>query len=239
MGRSDMKIGIIIQARMGSGRLPGKVLKQIGNKTLLEHIMYRLQRLQTQAQIIIATTKEKKDDALAEFCIEHGYTIFRGDEENVLERYYLCAKQYGFHHIVRLTADNPFLDIEELDRLIACHLDQEADYTKSFAALPCGVGAEIFTFAALEKDYSEASKPNHFEHVNEYIWENPQKFKIVDLQTPKEKSKPEIRLTVDTKEDYQRACDIVRCSGNEYISTAEAIHIVTHIQKNNTVSGKL
>lgn len=232
MYRKDYRIGIIIQARLGSKRLPGKVLKPIGDKTLLEYIMYRLQRLTTQAQIVIATSEEKKDDTLAAFCKERGYICFRGSEENVLERYYLCAKQYKFDHIVRLTADNPFVDVEELDRLIDCHIENSADYTKSFDALPCGVGAEIFTFAALEQDYMESSQPNHFEHVNEYIWENPQKFKIVDMHTAKEKSRPEIRLTVDTEEDYQRACYIAGCSSNEYISTEEAINLASRFKDN-------
>lgn len=232
MDMEKIRIGIVIQARLGSTRLPGKVLKPIGDKTLLEHIMCRLTRLKTEAEVVVATSKEVLDDKIAMFCVEHGYTCFRGDESNVLERYFLCAKEYKFHHIVRLTADNPFVDIEELDNLIQLHLSSGADYTRSFGTLPCGVGAEIFTFDALERDYLEATKPNHFEHVNEYIWENPQCFKIVDMQVVGEKTQPKVRLTVDTEEDYMRACYIVEHSPNSYITTEAAIDLAKQFEQN-------
>lgn len=217
--------GIIIQARLGSTRLPGKVLMQIGRKTLLEHIMYRLTFLKEEAQVVIATSEKKTDDRLAAFCMQKGYACFRGSEENVLERYYLCARKYGFSDIVRLTADNPFVDVEEIDRLIACYRESGADYAKSFETLPYGVGAEIFSFEALTKDYEESSMPHHFEHVNEYILENPDIFKTVTLQTAEDKRKPSVRLTVDTEEDYNRACYIVAHSSEEYVTTQEAIRL--------------
>lgn len=216
-------LGIIIQARMGSTRLPGKVMMPIGEKSLLEHILDRLSFLKEKdSQVVVATSDKEKDDGLAKFCAEKKTDCFRGSEENVLERYYFCARQYGFSEIIRLTADNPFVDVEELNALILLFREEKADYAKSFEGLPYGVGAEIFTFAALEKDYRESSKPHHFEHVNEYILENPQLFKTVNLQTPAAKRRPEVRLTVDTKEDYRRACYIVE-HGGSYITTEEAI----------------
>ncbi len=218
-------IGVIIQARLGSTRLPGKVLMPIGHKTLLEHIMYRLSFLKAEARVVIATSTKEKDDPLAQFCAEKGYECFRGSEENVLERYYLCAEKYGFTDIVRLTADNPFVDVEEIDHLIRFYREEQADYAKSFEALPYGVGAEVFSFGALERDYRESSLPHHFEHVNEYILENPQIFKTVDLQVAEEKHKPTVRLTVDTKEDYERACYIVEHCKEEYVTTQEAIRL--------------
>lgn len=218
-------IGVVIQARLGSTRLPGKVLKMIGKKTLLEHIMYRLSYLKTEAEVVVVTSTEAQDDELAQFCESHGYKCFRGSEQNVLERYYLCSKQYGFTDIVRLTADNPFVDVEEIDRLIEFYKESGADYAKSFETLPYGVGAEIFSFAALDRDYRESSQPHHFEHVNEYILENPQIFKTVTLQTSEEKNHPTVRLTVDTKEDYDRACFIVENSTQEYVTTQEAIRL--------------
>lgn len=218
-------VGIIIQARLGSTRLPGKVLMPIGKKTLLEHIMYRLTFLKEEAKIVVATSDKERDDKLAVFCEEKGYHCFRGSEDNVLERYFQCAQKYGFTDIVRLTADNPFVDVEEIDRLIMCYREQHADYAKSFEVLPYGVGAEIFSFEALLRDYKESSMPHHFEHVNEYILENPQIFKTVNLQTADDKRRPEVRLTVDTEEDYKRACYIVENSSNEYVTTQEAIKL--------------
>lgn len=216
-------LGIIIQARMGSGRLPGKVLKMIGDKPLLGHIIFRLEKLKNPAKVVVATSREDIDDQIEEFCMKHEVTCFRGSESNVLERYYLCAVKYGFDEIVRLTADNPFVDIEELDHLIGCFRLGVADYAHSLSSLPYGVGAEIFTYKALEKDFRESSMPHHYEHVNEYIWENPDKFKIVILPVEGEKERPDIRLTVDTQEDYEKACYIVANSTEQYITTQEAI----------------
>ena len=124
-----------------------------------------------------------------------------------------------------MTADNPFPDIEELDNLIDLHLRSHADYTHSFGVLPVGVGAEIFTFNALEESYKKGMKKNHREHVNEYIQENPDLFKINILSVPEEKHRPDVRLTVDTREDYLKACFIIEKSSDEYIKTEEAIRL--------------
>lgn len=218
-------LGIIIQARMGSNRLPGKILKPIGDKLLLEHILSRLTKLESETDIIIATSTDSKDDVVEQFCKEKSVRCFRGSEQNVLERYYLCAKQFGFDEIIRLTADNPFVDIEEIDNLIDLFRREKADYAESFDNLPVGIGAEIFTFEALEKDYNESSMPHHFEHVNEYILENPDKFKTVTLAVPDYKNRPDIRITVDTREDYQKACYIVENCNEEYVSTEIAIKL--------------
>jgi spore coat polysaccharide biosynthesis protein SpsF len=218
-------IGIIIQARMGSTRLPGKVLKKIGSKNLLEHILFRLAKLKYTIKIVIATSILEKDDTIEFFCKENEIQCFRGSETNLLERYYLCAKENGFDHIIRLTGDNPFTDIEELDKLIELHIKTNADYSRSFASLPKGVGAEIFTFEALEKSYKYGQKENHKEHVNEYIEENEEVFKISELEVDKKKNRPDISLTVDTEEDYKKACFIVQNSKNGYITTTEAIKL--------------
>lgn len=217
--------GIIIQARMGSKRLPSKVFKMIGDKNLLEHIFYRLSYLKHEAKVVVATTSLEKDDVVVAFCLSKGIVCFRGSEENVLDRYYFCAKKYGFKDIVRLTGDNPFTDIEEIDNLIELHINSKADYTHSFGELPIGVGAEIFTFNALENSYHNAIKENHKEHVNEYIQEHPGLFKISVLHVPAYKNRPDIRLTIDTEEDYLRACHIVRSSNNDYINTKQAIEL--------------
>jgi spore coat polysaccharide biosynthesis protein SpsF len=220
-----LSIGIIIQARIGSTRLPGKVLKQIGNKTLIEHILFRLGNLKSSAKIIIATSDLEKDNKIEDFCKMNNVFCFRGSELNVLERYYLCAKENQFEHIIRLTGDNPFIDVEELDNLIDLHLKNRSDYSRSFASLPKGVGSEIFTYKALGQSYQLGHKENHLEHVNEYIEENEEKFKISELQVIKEKNRPDISLTVDTPEDYKKACFIVEHSKNEYITTEEAIKL--------------
>lgn len=220
-----MKIGIIIQARMGSTRLPAKVLKKIGNKNLLEHILFRLSYLKYKCKIVIATTILNQDDKIEDFCKKNSVKCFRGSEINVLQRYYMCTKENKFDHIVRLTGDNPFTDIEELDNLINLHLKTKSDYSRSFFNLPKGVGAEIFSFEALEQSYKYGDKENHKEHVNEYIEENEDRFKIAELKVEKGKNRPDISLTVDTEDDYKKACFIVENTKNEYISTKEAINL--------------
>jgi spore coat polysaccharide biosynthesis protein SpsF len=221
-------LGIIIQARMGSNRLPGKILKKIGDKTLLDHIFYRLQFLKHSAKIVLATTINPKDNVVESFCKEKKIEFFRGSEDDVLSRYYECTRQYNFDHIVRLTGDNPFTDIEELDNLINLHLSSGADYTHSFGILPVGVGAEIFTFKALERSYQNGNKQNHREHVNEYISENPALFKISVLSVPEVKNRPDVILTIDTEEDYKKACYIAEHSTDEYVTTEKAIELCSH-----------
>ncbi|MBE5847901.1 MAG: acylneuraminate cytidylyltransferase [Lachnospiraceae bacterium] len=225
-----MKTGIIIQARTGSTRLPGKVLKTINDRTLLDHIIDRLRARKEDSEVVIATSTLPGDDAIENWCKEKGVICFRGDEQNVLSRYYLCAKEHRYDHIVRMTADNPFPDIEEIDHLIAYHISADNDFTESFSQLPIGVGAEIFSYAALEEDMDKASMPHHFEHVDEYILENMNLFKTGTLTVPKEKNYPDLRLTVDTQEDYERACYIAGNSKTGLASTEEAVRLAKEFE---------
>lgn len=210
---------------MGSSRLPGKVLYQIVGRPLLEHVVNRLENIQQQVKVIVATTTEVKDNEIVKYCENNKVAYFRGSESDVLARYYKCALNYQFDHIVRLTSDNPFTDVIELERLIEYHIEQNNDYSHSFGDMPIGVGAEIFSFAALERSYYEGLAPNHREHVNEYIQEHPDSFKIGKLKTPKSKSCPDLRLTVDTDVDYQNACYIAEKYPDHFVSTEEAIKI--------------
>ena len=133
-----------------------------------------------------------------------------------------AAKAYGFDQIVRLTADNPFTDIEELDRLIDLHLSKQADFSHSFSALPIGVGAEIFRSSTLDEAAKRSSAPHHFEHVDEYMIEHPERFKTVQLDIAVEKRSPQTRLTVDNEADYLRACFVAERAGG-YVTTVQAI----------------
>jgi spore coat polysaccharide biosynthesis protein SpsF len=125
---------------------------------------------------------------------------------------------------VRLTADNPFVDVQELARLIELYEKSGAQFCHSFRSLPIGVGAEIFSFRALEESYKAADAPHHFEHVDEYLLEHPERFKTVELCVPESKNRPDVRLTIDTEEDYRRACYIVEHSVDP-VNTVDAIEI--------------
>lgn len=218
-----MSVGIIIQARMGSSRLPGKILMDFSGKTLLQHILDRLGRLQTPATTVIATTLRSQDDIVEAFCKEHGVLCFRGDEENVLKRYCDCTDAFLFHQVVRMTGDNPFPDIEELDRLIGYHLENHMDFSENFSTLPIGIGMEIMSRTALVDSLRHADLPKHFEHVDEYILDHLEDYRHGTLGVSGEKCFPSIRLTVDTVEDYRRACFILRVAGTNYVTTAQAI----------------
>ena len=210
---------------MGSTRLPGKVLKPIGRDLLLGHILSRLQELHHPARVVVATTTRPGDAAIAAYCDLRGVVCFRGSEDDVLERFWQCAKQFDLDPIVRLTGDNPFPDIGELDRLIALHLTSGAQYTNSFRTLPVGVGAEIFSFYALERSHLEARASNQREHVNEFVLDNPLLFVTRELVVTGRKARPDIRLTVDTEEDYRKACRIAQEASSEPVSTEEAIQL--------------
>jgi spore coat polysaccharide biosynthesis protein SpsF len=172
-------------------------------------VVDRLQAMTVGADTVVATSAGVGDDAIAAWCAANRVSCFRGSEEDVLGRYAACAAQHGFSQIVRLTADNPFTDIEELDRLIRFHESTSNDYSHSFGQLPVGVGAEIFTRDALTRSEAAGTAPHHREHVNEYIHEHAAQFRTGALDIPAAKVAPALRLTVDTPEDFARATAIV------------------------------
>lgn len=232
-------IGIIIQARMGSTRLPGKILKDYEGKTLLGHILYRLnQKVISDTDIVIATSTLPSDDVVEAFCNREGVNCFRGDEQNVLSRYYECARQNHYVHIVRMTGDNPFPDIDELNRLIAYHIENKMDFTENFSVLPLGVGMEIFSYSALENSLFHASLPKHFEHADEYILDHKESYRFGTVSVAGEKNKPQVRLTVDTEEDYHKACYILKNAGMEYVTTEAAIYFSEQFD-NLSINGKV
>jgi spore coat polysaccharide biosynthesis protein SpsF len=208
---------------MSSTRLPGKVLKPIASRPLLDHVVGRLEMLCHAHKTVVATSTEAADDNIAAWCGQRGLTCFRGSETDVLARYDGAARAFGLDPVIRLTADNPFTDMEELDRLITLHLDIGNDFSHSFAVLPVGVGAEIFSFDALSRSASEGHAAHHREHVDEYMIENPQIFRTGGLSVPAAKNRPDVRLTVDTEEDYRRACFIAEHAAGLWASTEEAI----------------
>lgn len=218
-----MRIGVVIQARTGSSRLPGKVLLPIAGEPLLAHILGRLKELRAPAKVVVATSDRIEDDAVASFCTALAVSCFRGSERDVLLRYLDCTRANGFDQVVRLTGDNPFPDIEELDRLIELHLAEGNDFTTSFEDLPVGVGAEIFTAAALEISHREGLALHHREHVDEFILENLVRFRTGKLKAPATKRYPQVRLTVDTLEDFERAQRVATAANGRWVTTEEAI----------------
>ena len=199
------RVGVILQARMGSSRLPGKVLAPLGDRPILAQILERLRAASRPDCVVVATSDRDLDDPVAELSMRLGFPCFRGDERDVLDRYLQAAMLHELDLVVRATADNPLVDPRELDRLVDLHRSSGADYCHAFGQLPVGVGVESFTRAALEASWREGLAPNHREHVNEFIQEHPDRFEIRALDIPPAKVAPDLRLTVDTPEDLERA----------------------------------
>lgn len=210
-------VGMVVQARMGSTRLPGKVLMPLGGTTLLGWIVQRLRDLPWP--LVIATSDKVQDDAIVHQCEQMDVRYFRGSEQDVLDRFYQCAVVFGFSHVIRLTGDNPCPDTEALHQLVGLHLTSAADYSHSFGELPVGVGAETFRFEALQDSWCEGHAAHHREHVNEFIVEQPSRFRIMKLEVAPAKHAPNLRLTIDTQEDYQRIAGCLDGCVDAHIST--------------------
>jgi spore coat polysaccharide biosynthesis protein SpsF (cytidylyltransferase family) len=200
----------IIQARMGSTRLPGKVLADISGKTLLEHVIQRVSASKLIKQTILATTTNEKDKALIEFARARGLKYYAGSENDVLDRFYQAAKKYNVTTIVRITPDDPFKDPEVIDKLITHYLEKQGavDYVSNTIkpTYPEGLDAEVFSFKALEKAWREAKKPSEREHVTPYIWNHPELFKLVNVENDTDLSG--LRWTVDTEADLKFAREV-------------------------------
>ena len=199
-----MIIGVI-QARMTSTRLPGKVLKPFLDKPMLCWQVERIQQSKKLDKIVIATSHEASDDAIAELCQEKSWLYFRGSLDDVLSRFYLCASHYQATHIVRLTADCPLSDPVLIDQVISLHLDQGNDYTSNCYphTFPDGVDVEVMTFHALEQTNHHASTIDEREHVTLYLRQPEHGFTIGALHAPEDYSG--LRWTVDYPEDFEVA----------------------------------
>lgn len=210
---SKRKVGIIIQARMGSKRLPGKVLKTLAGKPMIQWIVERLLACKKADILIVATTNSEKDRSLRMFLDGLDVEVFCGSEEDVLDRYYMCALQYGLDVVVRATGDNPFVDPRECDRLINYYFEHGLDYATGISetgGYPKGVGVEVLSLKSLGVSWRKGRLPHHREHVNEYILENPSKFVQKKIPITLDKSHPLISLTVDSEEDFQKANSIYK-----------------------------
>lgn len=196
-------IGAIIQARSNSTRLPNKVLKRLGEKTVLEHIIDRIEYAECVDKVVVATTVNKQDNAIAALCADRGTLCYRGSENHVLERFYLAAKEFDFSVIVRITADDPLKDPRVICRCVNLLLESGFDYVSNTIkpTFPEGIDVEAFTFQALEKAYENASLDSEKEHVTPYIWKNPQQFSIQQFENAVDLSN--MRWTMDTEEDFQ------------------------------------
>lgn len=193
----------IIQARMSSTRLPGKVLLEVDEKPLLAILISRLSNSKYINKVIVATSDHDSDDIIEEFCKENNVNCFRGDLNDVLSRYYQCAKLLSPKHVIRITADCPLIDCEIVDQVVKMHLDSNADYTSNTIepTFPDGLDTEVIRMEVLEYINTVARLPSQREHVTKYIIDNKAQFKICSYKDNLDHS--DLRWTVDTIDDFQ------------------------------------
>lgn len=200
-----MTVLAIIQARMGSTRLPGKILKEVNGKPLLAYQIERVRQSKCIDEIVIATTVEQKDDQIVAFCKHYNVEYYRGSENDVLTRYYETAQKFGGDIIVRLTSDCPIIDPVVIDETIRYYIDHASDFDYVSNTIertyPRGLDTEVFSEGALEKAYNNATLERDREHVTAYMYSNPEKFRIGSISNSLNLGC--YRWTVDTVEDYE------------------------------------
>lgn len=201
----EKRIIAIIQARMTSSRLPGKVMKDISGHPMLQHVITRVSKAALLDQILIATSTDPADDEIEKFCIENDFDCFRGHPFDVLDRFYQGAKLNNADIIVRVTADCPIIDPEMIDLMIKTFLDADVDFLANRLpppwerSFPIGLDIEIATISALENAWEHAQTKFEREHVMPYLYVEPGRFKTLIIQHEPDYGKK--RFTVDTPED--------------------------------------
>lgn len=197
---------VIVQARIGSTRLPGKVLMPLAGKSLISHVFDRLRPSSKVDRLVLATTTSPQDDILEQWAQDAGVDIYRGSEHDVLDRYYQAAKIYSPKIVVRITADDPFKDFRMLDEMLTVMEAQHLDFISNNnpPSFPEGMDIEIMTFATLERAAHEAREPLEREHVTQYIYRNKDQFKILNFDNGKN-DLSSLRWTIDTISDMKMA----------------------------------
>jgi len=201
-GQQDkLRIGVIIQARMQSTRMPGKVLMSLpfpNGRPVLSRIVESLVKVEKIDKIIVATSIEKENDPIEEFCIKNGIAVYRGDELDVQSRFIHLIEEYGFDHVIRLTGDNPIIDCKYLEIAISSHLKSNSDYTKT-TGLPLGTNFELIKSGVLSCRSKENRSQEEKEHVT-YHFAKSDDFSRNIIQFSTDIS--DLRLTIDYPQDY-------------------------------------
>ena len=245
-----MRIVAIIQSRMGSSRLPGKVLLDIAGQPMLARVVERTRQARKVDEVVVATTTDPSDDAVVALCQRRGYPYYRGSLYDVLDRYYQTAKTFGAEVIVRITADCPLIDPGVIDRTVQEFLLAGVDFTANRLpppwrrTYPIGLDTEVCTFAALERAWREADLPHHREHVMPYLYEpatsNQQlpggslssTFRVLVVNHDVDgdrKSLGHLRWTVDTAEDLNLIRQIyAHFPGRDDFTWLDVLELVQH-----------
>lgn len=240
-----MKVICLSQARMGSTRLPGKVLKSINNKTLLQYHCQRLAQVKEIDQHIIATSDLSEDQAIADFCKAQNIAFFCGSETNVLNRFYECARAFNTNEndlIIRVTGDCPLIAPELVSALISHHIQENLHGITNIDinSFPRGLDAEIFSMKALAEANSQANSDYETEHVTPYFYQHPEKFPVNSLRyeqiyTTKVDDSQNFRLCVDEVDDFALIQQLVKQYPNDIIQ-AGAKNIMNFLREHPEIA---
>lgn len=198
-----MRIVAIIQARMNSDRLPGKVLKNICGKSMLSRVVQRVNCATSLDNVVVATSDTNVDDLIENECHKLGVSVFRGSENDVLDRFFQAALVYKAEIVVRITADCPLIEPAVIDKVVQAFLGSDVDYASNtlIRTYPRGLDVEVISLHALTMAWKNSIKPYHRAHVTPYVYENADLFKLLSITNSSDWSK--YRWTVDTPEDLQ------------------------------------
>ncbi len=217
----------IIQARLGSTRLPKKVLREINGRPMLDHVVERTWRSQNIDQVVIATTEATVDQELVRYCNEKDWPVFVGSEFDVLSRYWNCAQEFVADYVVRITSDCPLVDPEIIDKVIESQWsDSDTDYTSNIAPrrhFPRGLDVECVPIATLQRVNELAVQPKYREHVTSMIYQRPDLFSLLGVQCSMDLSS--WRWTVDTKDDLLLMQKLFRHFGNNTFRWRDAARV--------------
>lgn len=224
------KTGIIIQARMSSTRLPGKVMLKLADKEVLWHVVKRCQESKLVDTVIVATSTDPSDDKIEKFCKKYEFDVYRGNLNNVLERYYKCAKKYKLDTVIRITSDCPLIDPAIIDLAVNKFQRGRYDYLSNIVKanqtnFPIGLSVEVFSFPALEKNYRGSMADYEKEHVTPRFYEKPGEFKVAPILKPLSGYNKSYRITLDYPEDFKLMQAVYKnlYSKNDIIDTKKAI----------------
>ena len=224
-----MKAAAIIQARISSTRLPSKALLELCGRPMIYHVIQHAKNIKDVETVILATGRGKQNIPLLKIASECGIKSFTGSEDDVLERYFLASEKIDCDYVIRITGDNPLTDHQSASNALKYAFEQDADHCTT-NGIPVGTGVEIIRKTALYEAYIKGKEPHHREHVTPFIKEHPELFKIVKYQSPLVNPFPDLRLTVDTSEDFK----LIEILYNELYDDApiELCDVINFIKKN-------
>lgn len=234
----------IIQARMGSTRLPGKMMIDLVGKPVVAHVIERVRQSKLLSDVVLATTTDPSDDILATWAEKNNISCFRGSVTDVLDRYYQAAREYRADCVVRVTGDCPLADTSVIDAVIEKYVNDGVDYTSNVhpPTFPDGLDIEVFSFAALERAWQEAKLPSEREHVTPYIWKHPELFVITNHELRIEDDAFDLsshRWTLDTPEDLEFLRRVMAvCDTTTFLSTLGCIGEHPEWQTINAMHGR-